>query len=171
MPKGEGWEIPQGIQPWSSFHWFKVSARRSLQVVVLCEQPFWYVGHYVNSRMVPCNSPGCTFCEDGIGQQMRYVFSVAEDSTRRIGLLELSDSNADLIRDWVARNEGLRGMHLDFSKHTASVKSRTEILFLEQDQVAWWRDLEAPDMALALELSWKKMNVKSPESVSGRFRR
>lgn len=160
--QGEGWDLPDGVQPWSTFHWFKVGARQGLSVVVLSSAPFWYVGHYYSDRMWPCTAPGCPVCEDGVGRQVRYCFAVVETGTRRVGLLEVSESIGQVIRSWTPRNEGLRGMSLFFTRHSHSIKSRMEVEFVEQEQVAWWRELEVPDPKVALELTWSKMLAKKP---------
>jgi hypothetical protein len=180
MAQGEGWEVPAGTKTWSTFHFFKVDPRHTMRLVILSDQPFWYVGHYVripgdgpgekaNARMVPCLQPHCEMCEDGIGQQLRYVFAAVDIDSKRIGIIEFSESNAELLRDWMSRNEGLRGMHIELSKHSLSAKSRTTIKFLEMGNEAWWRSLEMPDPKVALELTWRKLNVKIPKTVTRRF--
>jgi hypothetical protein len=160
--QGEGWELPDGVQPWSTFHWFKVGAKRPLELVILSDVPHWYIGHFYEKRMWPCSAPGCPTCEDGIGKQIRFCFAMVDVETRRVGLIEVSDSIGQLIRAWVPRNEGLRGMHLLFSRHSLSIKSRMEVEFLEQEVVGWWRDLEVPDPKIALELTWTKMRAGKP---------
>lgn len=168
--QGEGWELPEGVNPWSSFHWFKVSARKPLRLIVLSERPHWYIGHYVDGRMWPCQAPGCSVCEDGTGKQVRYVMAVVDRESKRVGLIEVSESLGELIRSWVPRNEGLRGMHLTFAKHSASVRSRTEVEFEEMGALPWWRDLEVPDPKVALELTWRKMKVPAASSQDRRAR-
>lgn len=167
-PQGDGWDLPQGVKAWSNFHWFKVSPRKPLDVVVLSERPTWYVGHFVDGRMMPCQAPRCAMCEDGVGQQVRYVLGVVEVDTRRTGLLEVSESLGLLIRDWVPRSEGLRGMHLVFTKHSPSVKSRSEVELRDTYEQAWHRSLECPDPEVALELTWKKMKIPAPEKMFSR---
>ena len=127
------------------------------------------LGGRPKARMVPCQAPRCEMCEDGIGQQLRYVFAAVDIETKRVGIIEFSESNAALIRDWMPRNEGLRGMHLELSKHSASLQSRTEIIFCDMPTDAWWRALETPDPQIALELTWRKLSVKLPKVATRRF--
>lgn len=164
MPKGEGWDLPEGIEPWSTFHWFKIGARQGLDCVILSERPFWYVGHFHDNRMWPCGKPQCSLCEEGVGGQARYVFSVVCTTSRRVGLLEVSQSVAQVIRSWIERAGGLRGMHVFFGRHSHSIKSRMEVDFVEGELIPWFRDLEVPDPAEAMELTWSKMHAKTPRS-------
>lgn len=166
--QGEGWDLPDGVAPWSAFHWFKIGSRSGLDCVILSEQPYWYVGHFYGNRMWPCQAPGCQVCEEGVGRQIRFCFAVVERTTRRVGLLEVSDSVGQLIRSWIARNEGLRGMHVFFTRHSHSIKSRMEVEFCEQDKEAWFRELEVPDPRMALELTWTKMRTSAPKSTTER---
>jgi len=171
--QGSGWELPDGVQPWSTFHWFKVGAKRPLELVVLSDAPHWYIGHFIvgkgsgegaggRGRMWPCAAPSCSVCEEGVGKQIRFCFAVVDVETRRVGLIEVSDSIGQLIRSWIPRNEGFRGMRLMFTRHSLSIKSRMEVEFLEQEVIGWWRDLEVPDPQIALELTWTKMRAGKP---------
>lgn len=159
---GSGWDLPPGVSPFAGFHWMKVSPRRDLEVRVLCHQPVWYVGHFVKGRMVPCVGSECELCAEGIGTQTRWVFTVADAATRKAGLLEVSEAIALQIRDWVARYEGLRGMALRFSKHSSSLRSRTNVELMEMGGEPWYVNLEEPDAKMALQLTWKKMGCRSP---------
>lgn len=167
MPKWSGWEIPDGIEPWSRFHWYKIKPSRGLDAVILSERPVCYIGHYDGSRMRPCGQPKCSYCEDGVGRQIRYVFAIADTVTHRPGLIEVSDSVAELIRDWVSRFGGLRGMHVFLSKLTHSLRSRTVIDYVDEMVGGWYRDIEVPDVDEALSLTWSKMGSKDPECVDG----
>jgi hypothetical protein len=143
---------------------------------MLSDAPYWYVGHFTDGRMYPCQGVPCSLCGDGIGQQVRYVFAIADVSTRRPGLIEVSKSVADLIRTWCAEFGGLRGMLVELFKHSHSVRSRTEVSLIREDPGHWYQALEVPDPELALELTWKKqgakrqvdrVSVRSPLEASG----
>jgi len=164
--QGSGWELPKGAQPWSSFHWFRVGARESLSLVLLSERPTWYLGHYVEGRMVPCGGIPCELCGEGLGSQARFVFAVCEVTTRRVGLVEVSQSVAELFRMWEAEHGGLRGMWVELYKHSHSVRSRTECRCVREDPGHWWRSLEVPDPGVALELTWRKAGFKRSRSGS-----
>jgi len=165
MPKWSGWDVPDGIEPWSKFHWYKIKPSKGLDAVVLSEKPVCYIGHYYDSRMWPCGQPKCHMCAEGAGKQIRYVFAIAETCTHRPGLIELSDSNALLIRSWMDRYGRLRGMHLFFSKLTHSVKSRTVLDYVDEEVGAWWTTIDAPDADEALSLTWSKMHAPEPTLV------
>jgi len=162
---GEGWEVPPSEIPWSDHHWFRVSPRGALVVVCLSEGPLWYSGHYVAGRMAPCTGEGCELCAEGIGGQVRYVFSAAEVSTRRVGLLEVGRSNGLLIRSWMGRNGGFRGMVLELTKHSHSKGSRTEVVYVDREEPPWYLALEVPDVKRALLMTWKKGGFRLPEGM------
>lgn len=165
MPVGEGFDLPPDQQPWSDFHWFKVSPRRSLVVVVLSEQPLWYSGHFLDGRMWPCCGTGCEMCAHGIGGQVRYVLACAEVSTRRVGILEIGRGIGLQVRDWIERHETLRGMQLELQKHSLSRQSRTEVLYIDGEVAPWWRTLPIPDVKRALLLTWRKANMPIPPGM------
>lgn len=159
---GSGWDLPQGVTPWSNFHWFRVSPRKPLKCVVLSKEPTWYAGHFVQQRMWPCRAPHCSHCDDGMGRQIRFVLAIAELETHRVGLIEFSESLSNLLRCWIPECEGLRGMCLEFSKHTAQVRSRTEVELLRGVYPNWFQELQVPDAKLALELTWQKAGFPPP---------
>ena len=166
MPVGDGWDIPPEELPWSDHHWFRVSPRSSLVVVCLSEGPLWYTGHYISGRMAPCVGEGCELCGEGIGGQVRYVFACAEVSSKRAGLLEVGRNNGLLIRSWVPRHDGFRGMVLELMKHSHSRTSRTEVLYVDREEPPWYLALEVPDVKRALLMTWKKAGFRLPKGMS-----
>jgi len=174
LPSGQGWDVPTDLKQWSVFHWYKIGPRQGLDCVILSSEPLWYLGHYHDGRMWPCSKTDCPFCAEQIGTQVRWVFAVVSLSTRRVGLLEVSDSVAWMLRDWIPRFGALRGMHVFFQRHSHSIKSRIEVEYIDEESVAWWRDLPVPDAQEALDRTWEKMGaVKLPansELPSSRFR-
>jgi len=109
----------------------------------------------------------CEVCKQGIGGQVRYVLSVAELSTHRVGLMEVSRSVGQLIRSWESRNDGLKGMVIEFSKHSPSKQSRTEVIYVDREVPPWYLQCEIPDVRKALVLTWKKAGFRIPESLLG----
>lgn len=170
MPVGSGWELPESAEPWSNFHWFQASTRGVLDFVILGEEPFWYTGHYAGRRMYPCAGDGCEMCKEGVGSQVRYVLAVVETSGRRVGLIEFGKSNGQLIRDWTARNNGLRGMRIEVSKTTKSVQSRTVVEYVSIPCEPWYLGMEVPDVAQALYLTWHKAGMIMPKQFAERMR-
>lgn len=169
MAVGDGWELPPGSEPWSDFHWFQVSTKGSLNLVILSTGACWYTGHFVGGRMCPCSGSGCELCSAGVGSQVRYVFAVAETSTRRVGLFEVARGNGQLIRDWSERCGGLRGMRLEVEKHSRSSQSRTEVRYVEAPCDPWYLGLAVPDVQLALYLTWHKAGMVMPAAFDQRM--
>ncbi len=165
MPIGSGWEVPAEDTPWSLFHWFRVSPRGDLVLVVLSEEVLWYAGHFLDGRMIPCLGRECEMCRQGIAGQVRYVFAAAEISTHRVGMMEVGRSVGDLIRDWVGRHGGLQGMVLEFSKHSHSKQSRTEVKYIDREESPWYRQAPVPDVKAALRLTWKKAGFALPAGM------
>lgn len=166
MPIGEGWELPAEADPWSQFHWFRVSPRSALVVVLLAEQVLWYTGHFIEGRMNPCQGKGCELCRAGTGGQVRYVLPVAEVSTRRVGLLEVSRGIGELVKSWMPKNDGLRGMVIELSKHSLSKQSRTDVVYVERSIAPWFLECEVPDVRKALFLTWRKAGFKIPPGLT-----
>jgi hypothetical protein len=108
-------------------------------------------------------------CAAGIGAQVRYCLAVAERSSRRVGLLELGRENGQLIRSWTSRNGGLRGMTIELTKHSRSVQSRTEVVYVDETCPPWYREVGVPDVLLALYLTWHKAGVKMPAAFAERM--
>lgn len=170
MSLGKGWDIPATSDAWSTFHWFQASPKGLLEFVVLCEEPFWYVGHYVGNRMFPCQGSECEFCSEGVGSQVRYVLGVCEVTTRRTGLLEVGRGNGELIRDWTGRHGGLRGMRLEVGKSGRSAQSRTVVTYVDRPCEPWYLGIVVPDIQLALYLTWYKSNMVMPSGFAERMR-
>jgi len=166
VPIGEGWDVPADETPWSHFHWFRVSPRGPLAVVCLSEGPLWYTGHFVSGRMAPCLGEGCELCAEGVGGQVRYIFPVADVSTKRVGLLEVGREVGQLIRSWIPRRGGFRGMVLEFSKHSHSRVSRTEVLYIDQELPPWYLAVEVPDVKKALLMTWRKAGFRLPKGMT-----
>jgi hypothetical protein len=164
-PIGSGFDLPPGAEPWSDFHWFQASTKGIIVLVILSDQPVWYTGHYVGGRMAPCSGSGCDYCATGIGAQVRYCIAVAETATRRVGLIEFGRQNGLLLRDWMNRAGGLRGMVIEVSKHSKNVQSRTEIKYIDIPCEPFWRGLEVPDCATALFLTWHKAGMRMPQEL------
>lgn len=171
MGFGEGFEVPAESAPWSDFHWFAVSPREVLNLVILSSRPMWYTGHFYSGRMEPCLGQRCDRCAEGVGAQVRYCFGVAETSTKRIGLVEMGRGNGLLLQDWSFVQGGLRGMLIEMSKQSKASQSRTEIKLVERPVPLWIDGLEGPDVGLALFLTWEKARFRVPQEMVERYSR
>lgn len=169
MSIGVGWELPEADQPWSDFHWFQVGVRVSSVFVVLSERPLWYTGHYVKGRMRPCVRPGCPECADGVGGQIRYCFGVAEEETRRTGLIEFGRGNGLLIRAWAESAGYCRGLVFEAHKAGRQAQSRTELILMDREPPPWALEVDAPDVQLALYLTWEKGGFRVPAELREHF--
>lgn len=165
MSFGEGFALPPDAKPWSDFHWFSASPKGDLVLVMLGDQPVWYLGHYVGGRMAACVGSGCDYCATGIGSQVRFCMSCAEVATRRTGLIEFGKGNGEMIGDWARRQGTLRGLVIEVSKHTKSRQSRTEVRHVSSPAEPWFLPLEVPDIALALYLTWQKAGLQIPQAL------
>lgn len=153
---GEGWEPPPAVRERCEFHWFHVVPGSCVVLVVLSQSPSWYVGHFEKGRMRKCDGPQCAMCAQGCGRQLRYVFGAVEISTRQNGLVEVSKSVAELLRDWSGRNGGFRGMMLQLEKSTKSKHSRMDVKFLDRNPPVWVSELQSVDVLEALENTWNR---------------
>lgn len=164
-PLGEGWDPPEDICGNPDFHWFKVPSRGSLVLVMLGTGPVWYTGHFTDGRMWPCSGEECELCKRGIGAQLRYVVACCEPVSRKVGMLEIGKNHGLQLKDWCGRAAGFKGMMVEFSKHSAARQSRTEMVFVDQAPPVWVFELEAPDIARALILTWRKAEMPVPQAV------
>lgn len=165
MGIGDGWDLPPGQEPWSDFHWFQPSTRGIQVFVILSDSPLWYTGHFHGGRMAPCSGIGCEYCSMALGAQIRYVFAVAECSSKRVGLFEVSRTNGLLIRELAERAGNLRGVMIEVSKHSKSAQSRTDIEYVDRVADPWYLGLDVPDCALALFLTWHKAGYRMPQEL------
>ena len=165
MAIGEGWELSAEAEQAQAFHWFRVSPRAALEVAVLSDAPVWYTGHFVEGRMWPCAGEGCRLCAEGIGTQVRFVLAVCELSTRRVGLLEMGRSNGLAVRDWCGRNGGLKGMVLEFYKHSKASTSRTEVSYIDRLPPPWVYAMPVPEVRKALVNTWVKAKMPVPKGL------
>lgn len=154
---GSGWGAAEKVGGSMQWHWFRVSGRRVLSLAILSTGPVWYVGHYRRSRMEPCTGTSCQGCAEGLGKQLRFVFAVAETSTRRAGLLEVGQYVAELLHEWEGRNQGLRGMWVEVSKHTQAIRSRMEVSYIDRPVDPRLLELEVPDVRDALRRTWAEL--------------
>jgi hypothetical protein len=91
----------------------------------------------------------------GLGNQARYVFSVVEWESRRVGLLELGRGHALQIQDWIARNEGLRGMSIEIVRQSVKKQSGLEVTYVDEEAPVVFKFLEGPDVERAVRATWQ----------------
>ena len=157
QPKvGTGFTLPDGADGWTDWTWFHARYPMPQRFTILCEEPVNYSGHFRKGRMVPCCGDDCPLCAMGLGSQARYVFSVVEWETRRVGLLELGRGHALQVQDWMARNEGLRGMSIELVRSGQTKQSKQVITYVEDIVPVFFRMLEGPDLARAVKSTWQR---------------
>lgn len=166
MATGEGWDVPDDVKSWSDFHWWKVPVSKILVLHILSDVPLWYTGHYYKGRMLPCYGEGCSLCADGVGAQLRYLLVGADVSTRRVGILEVGRTIALEIRDLSTGRRPLRGMTIEFSRHSHSKQSRMEVQYVDIETPEWTTRLEVPDPKAAIVATWQKAKVPIPEGFN-----
>jgi len=154
---GDGWSPPSEVRDRVNFHWFHVVPGTSLVVMFLSLRPVWFVGHFSQGRMLRCTGDGCRRCEMGIGRQIRYIISAVELGTKRIGVIEISESVSRLIQQWAAANEGARGLIVEMRKATRSKHSRMEVSLVHERAPAWAMALEGLDLREVLLRTWDRV--------------
>jgi hypothetical protein len=166
QPKIEsGFGLPEGNDGWSDWTWFHARYGIETRLTILCESPVNYSGHFRKGRMVPCLGEACPLCASGFGNQARYVFSVVEWETRRIGLLELGRGHTLQVQDWMERNGGLRGMSIGIRRSSPKRQSAIEMVFVDETPPVYFQHLQGPDLARALRSTFERSVRSTLESV------
>jgi hypothetical protein len=169
QPKvGVGFDLPEGNDGWSDWTWFHARYPTPQRFTILCNTPVHYGGHFRKGRMVPCAGEDCPLCEMGLGSQARYVFSVVEWETRRIGLLELGRGHTLQVQDWMAQNGGLRGMSIEIVRSGAPKQSKVDMTLVANAAPLFFQHMEGPDLERALKSTWQRSASQSlHESLPG----
>jgi hypothetical protein len=157
---GEGWDVPADVKDRVQFHWFHVSPGGALLLVVLSNAPVWYIGHFRQGRMQPCDRNGCESCAAGIGRQVRYVMCAVEVTTHQVGVLEISESVANLVREWSVPHNGSRGLMVELRKATKAKNSRMVVELVKEHPPAWALALQPLDLHEVLSKTWEKIGSK-----------
>lgn len=160
-----GFGLPEGSDGWTDWTWFHAGYPRAMRLTMLCETPVNYSGHYRKGRMVPCLAEACPLCASGLGSQARYVFSVVEWESRRVGLLELGRGQALRVQDWMECSGGLRGMSIEVVRSSSKKQSSLELSLIEEEAPIYFKHLEGPDLQRAVESTWAHQVSISLEGV------
>lgn len=169
QPKvGTGFDLPEGSDGWTDWTWFHVRAAAPSRFTFLCLAPVNYSGHFSKGRMVPCAGENCPLCARGLGSQARYVFSVVEWETHRVGLLELGRGHALQIQDWMPQNGGLRGLTIEIQRSSHSKQSKVDMKMISDSVPLFFQHLEGPDLLRAVKSTWQRAASHSlGESLPG----
>jgi hypothetical protein len=157
QPKvGVGFGLPEGNDGWTDWTWFHARSATAQRFTILCDAPANYSGHYRKGRMVPCMGEGCPLCATGIGAQARYVFSVVEWESRRVGLFEMGRGHALAVADRAGPEGGVRGVSFEVQRASHAKQSRIELTFLEVPVPLFFQHLQGPDVARAVKATWER---------------
>lgn len=159
---GVGWDVPESVRDAIEFHWFHVGPSGVLQLVLLGNQPGWYVGHFDRGRMRQCGRGDCDLCRKGVGAQLRYVLPAAELVTRRSGLMEVGKGVGLLVRDWAISRGGMRGMVIELTRAARSKHSRLDVRLVQGPIPPWSLSMVAPDVERALKSTWDRIESTLP---------
>lgn len=169
---GKGFGLPDGNDGWSDWTWFHARSGVVQTFTVLCEEPVNYAGHYSKGRMVPCLGEVCPLCARGLGSQARYVLSVVDWESRRVGLLELGRGHILSVKDWADSFGGLRGLSFTVERATHSKQSRMELRLQTEEVPPYFKHLEGPDLARAVASTWERqVSITLEDSLPGRPRK
>jgi hypothetical protein len=166
----KGFGLPDGNDGWTDWTWFHARYPTVTRLTILCEAPANYSGHYRKGRMVACLGERCPLCEMGLGAQARYVLSVVEWDTRRVGLLELGRGQALRVQDWAEAAGSLRGVSIDIVRSSAKKQSGIELGLCTEEVPIYFRQLAGPDPVKALESTWQRSTRITLEEPSGSSR-
>jgi hypothetical protein len=167
----DGFGLPEGNDGWTDWTWFHARSAQATRFTILCLSPVNYAGHFSKGRMVPCAGEDCPLCAKGLGTQARYVFSVVEWETRRVGLLELGRGHALQIQDWIPQGGGLRGLSIELQRSSHSKQSRVDMSFVSDATPLFFQHLEGPDLVRAVKSTWSRAASQSLEgSLPGKSR-
>jgi len=155
-PIGDGYDLPEGSGGWTDWTWFHARCGRPSRFTILCDAPVHYAGHWMRGRMVPCPRDGCPLCAEGFGTQARYVFSVVEWSSRRVGLLEVGRGHALQIRDWSPRDGTARGVSIEIERISREKQSRVDMTLVADACPLFFQHVASPDLARALKSTWQR---------------
>lgn len=157
LPKiNAGFGLPEGNDGWTDWTWFHARASAPQRFTVLCREPVNYAGHFKKGRMVPCLGEGCPLCAMGLGSQARYVVSVVEWESKRVGLFEVGRGHALCIADWAAGAGGLRGLSFEVQRVSHSKQARMDVRLVTDEAPLYFHHLEGPDLAKALASTFKR---------------
>jgi hypothetical protein len=157
QPKvGTGFGLPEGSDGWTDWTWFHAKASVAQRFTILCSAPANYSGHYRKGRMVPCVGDACPLCAAGIGAQARYVVSVVDWETRRVGLFEMGRGHAVCLQDWAESNGGLRGLTVEVQRVSQSKQSRMDVRLVTDPVPLYFQHLQGPDVARAVRSTWER---------------
>jgi hypothetical protein len=168
---GTGFGLPAGSDGWTDWTWFHARYPLPQRFTILCEEPVSYSGHFRKGRMVPCSGEECPHCAMGLGSQARYVFSVVEWESRRVGLLELGRGHALQIQDWIGEVGALRGMSFEMVRSGSKRQSALTIVLLRESVPLFFRHLEGPDLVRAVKSTWERHSSSSLEEDPSRRER
>lgn len=159
----EGFDPPEGSQGWSDWHWWKIPGGKVIELILVCDGPLGYAGHFQHGRMEPCYGEGCKACKEGIGAQIRYMFGAVEPNTKRTGIWDVGRSVGLLVRDAGDRRAGMRGLWLAITHQTASRRSQTDFEVLDQIVPDWVKGIECPDRQRAIVETWRRKGIEIPD--------
>ena len=151
-----GFGLPEGNDGWTDWTWFHARYPTATRLTILCETPVNYSGHFRKGRMVPCLGDGCPLCDMGLGNQARYVFSVVEWESRRVGLLELGRGQALRVQDWAEAQGSLRGLSIEIVRSSAKKQSSLDLSMVSEAVPVYFQHIPGPDLAKAVASTWKR---------------
>lgn len=119
--------------------------------------------HYVNQRTIPCETPNCEPCENGIGWRWHGYLAVLVDATKETVLFETTALAAAAFRDYHQVHATLRGCHFK----AVRLNQRPNGRLLIQAKPADLANLKLPDAPDVQQLLCHIWNIP-PNQVQDR---
>jgi len=136
------------------FCWLHVAPGDTMELVMAEVLPLWYYAHWMEGRMRPCSGSGCSWCEMGVGRQRRWVFAVIEAFRKKAFLWEVSEYSCAQIKAIAQQQDSPPYMKILVARQAGNRKGRLEIRHSGTGDPLFFKDIQFPDLAEALELTW-----------------
>ena len=147
------------------FQWLHIRAGESCTVVFGNKAPLWYMAHWYERRMQPCEGEECKMCAAGVGRQRRWVFAVILQGGKKAMLWEVSESLAQDIKKIANEKGELKKLKVYVIREGSGNKGRLSVSgrgydeprMVRIDGIEEWHETPEvifPDPQEALELTW-----------------
>lgn len=111
----------------------RVQPGKDLEAIILSDKLLGCYTHFWRKRTVPCASPDCPACCDGIPARWHGYLSVWSTRTRLVTVLELTSLAGSAVADYEDRHGSLRGALLHARRLGSRPNSPVQIAITPND--------------------------------------